>query len=310
MTQRPCITDEQLSQIAASCRAYTRQGQVASYIPELSKSDPNDLGVFLTDAAGSEYKTGDWDKCFTIQSVVKPLLLLLALIDRGEADIRARIGVESTGKPFDAIMTESLLTSEHLNPMVNIGAIELCTLIGGGTYEEKYRRLLAFVRQLTGNPDIRESRAVYLSEKGTGNKNRAFAYLLKAYNLIHDDIEDVLDFYFKACSILVTSRDLSRIGAILANGGSDSRGIRYFDARHARYVNAIMMTCGMYDGSGAFAIDVGVPAKSGVGGGIMAVVPGKMGIGIYSPSLDKKGNSIAGIQVLHRLSAELSLSIF
>ena len=152
---------------------------------------------------------------------------------------------------------------------------------------------------------------MYLSEKKTGNKNRALAYMLKAYDMLHDDVEDVLDFYFKACAIRASVVDLAKMAFVFANGGVDlATGERLFEKEHAKYVNAILITCGMYDGSGDFAIRVGVPAKSGVGGGIMAVVPGKVGIGIYSPALNHKGNSLAGIKALEMLSQKQDWSIF
>ena len=154
--------------------------------------------------------------------------------------------------------------------------------------------------------------SVYLSEKNTGNKNRALAYLLKSYGMMgREEVEDVLDCYFRACSIKVNCEDLAKIGLTLAmHGKSPYTGERIFAKEYAYYVNATLMTCGMYDGSGEFAVKVGVPAKSGVGGGIMAVVPTRMGIGIYSPALDKKGNSVAGIKALEELSKKLYLSIF
>ena len=159
--------------------------------------------------------------------------------------------------------------------------------------------------------DIEIDEAVYLSEKKWGNKNRALAYLLKSNGMLEDDVEEVLDCYFKACSISVTCKDLANIGFTLANRGKTAeKKERIIPAEHTRYVNAILTTSGMYDGSGEFALRVGVPAKSGVGGGIMAVVPTRMGIGIYSPALDAKGNSVAGIQLLERISNQLYLSIF
>ena len=162
-----------------------------------------------------------------------------------------------------------------------------------------------------GNPDLAVDEQVYRSEKATGSKNRALAYMLKAYGLIHDEVEEVLDCYFRACSIRATVTDLACIAYVFAQGGvSPQTGEPLFEKAYAQYVNAVLMTCGMYDGSGEFALTVGVPAKSGVGGGIMAVVPGRMGIGIYSPALDNKGNSIAGIKALEQLSRELELSIF
>ena len=195
--------------------------------------------------------------------------------------------------------------------MVNMGAIAMCTLLKGADYQERFLRLLELTRTLAGNPEITLDESVYLSEKRTGNKNRALAFLLKTYGMIDDDVEDVLDCYFRACSIQVNCKDLANIGYVLANRGKmPQTEERLFPSRYANYVNAILMTCGMYDGSGEFAVKVGVPAKSGVGGGIMAVVPTRMGIGIFSPGLDEKGNSLAGIKVLELLSRRMYLSIF
>lgn len=304
--------EELLEQLLEECRPFTQKGNVATYIPELAKGDRNNLGIYVLSSNGQHYQAGDWKKCFTIQSVVKPILLLLALMDNGEEYVRARVGVEATGKPFDAInVTDQTLLSDHLNPMVNMGAIAMCTLIKGENYDERFQRLLDLTRKLANNPDIQIDEAVYQSEKRTGNKNRALAFLLKTYGMIEDEVEDVLDCYFKACSISVNSKDLAHIGFVLANRGKHPQtDERLFPREYARYVNAILTTCGMYDGSGDFAVNVGVPAKSGVGGGIMAVVPTRMGIGIFSPGLDAKGNSVAGIQVLQRLSRRMYLSIF
>lgn len=304
--------EEMLEELLEACRPYTKLGKVASYIPELAKGNPNDLGIYLIQSNGRHYHAGDYMKNFTMQSVIKPILLLQALMDNGEEYVRSRIGVESTGKPFDAInVSDQTLLSEHLNPMVNMGAIAMCSLIKGENQEERFCRLLELTRQLAGNPDIRVDEAVYLSEKSTGHKNRALAYLLKSHGLLEGETEDVLDCYFRACSISVNCQDLARIGSALANRGKSLQSEqRLFPSRYATYVNAVMMTCGMYDGSGNFAVNVGVPAKSGVGGGIMAVVPTSMSIGIFSPALDSKGNSMAGIEVLRRLSRALYLSIF
>ena len=304
--------EEMLEQLLEECHPYTKQGHVATYIPELGKGDPNDLGIYVLRSDGKHYQAGDYNKRFTIQSVVKPILLLLALMDNGEEYVRSRVGVEATGKPFDAInVTDQTLLSDHLNPMVNMGAIAMCSLIKGKDYDEKFERLLALTRKLANDNEIYLDEAVYLSEKRTGNKNRALAFLLKTYGLLDDEVEDVLDCYFKACSISVTAKDLATIGFVLANRGKLPQSEeRVFSSRYAHYVNAIMMTCGMYDGSGNFAVDVGVPAKSGVGGGIMASIPTRMGVGIFSPALDAKGNSVAGIQVLKRLSKQMYLSIF
>ena len=306
------MMEEMLEQLVEECRPYTQQGSVATYIPELAKGDRNDLGVYVLRSDGRHFQAGDYKKRFTIQSVVKPILLLQALMDNGEEYVRSRVGVEATGRPFDAInVTDQTLLSDHLNPMVNMGAIAMCSLIKGKDYEERFQRLLELTRTLAGDPEIQLDENVYLSEKRTGNKNRALAFLLKTYGLLQDDVEEVLDCYFKACSISVNAKDLAHIGYVLANRGKlPQSDERIFPSRYANYVNAILMTCGMYDGSGDFAVKVGVPAKSGVGGGIMAVVPTRMGIGIFSPGLDAKGNSLAGIQVLERMSKRMYLSIF
>ena len=299
-----------LQEVLQKCRSYTQEGKLASYIPELEKVDPNKLGICLADGH-SVYTAGDFEVCFTMQSVIKPIILLLALMDKGEDEVRRLVGVESTGKPFDAFnYSDQALRREHINPMINAGAIALCTLICGDTYEEKFERLLSLVRKLSGNPDLNIDENVYLSEKRTGSKNRALAHMLQAYGLICDHVEHVLDCYFKACSVLASSVDLANIALVFANKGVLPNGERVFQKEYARYINAVLSTCGMYDGSGEFALNVGIPAKSGVGGGIMAIVPDKMGIGIYSPALDSKGNSYAGIKALELLSKELDLSIF
>ena len=304
--------EELLEELLEECGPYTAQGRLADYIPELSKGDLNDLGIYVMRSDGKHYQAGSYNKPFTIQSVIKPILLLLALMDNGTDVVRSHVGVEATGKPFDAInVTDQQLLSDHLNPMVNMGAIAMCTLVKGRDYEERFGRLLELTRQLADNPEIEVDESVYLSEKRTGNKNRALAFLLKSSGIISDDVEEVLDCYFRACSIKVTCKDLAHISYILANRGKRLQtDERLFPSQYARYVNAVLMTCGMYDGSGDFAVKVGVPAKSGVGGGIMAIVPTRMGIGIFSPGLDNKGNSLAGIKLLELFSQRMYLSIF
>ena len=304
--------EELLERLLEECLHFTTQGRVADYIPELAKANPDALGIYVIGSEGKHSWAGDCHQPFTIQSVVKPILLLQALLDNGVELVQSRVGVEATGKPFDAINAgDQSLDSGHINPMVNMGAIVMCTLIRGATYEERFQRLLELTRKLAGDESIGVDEAVYRSEKSHGSKNRALAYLLKSYGLLEDDVEEVLDCYFRACSIQVDCRALAHIGAVLSNRGRlPVSNQRIFPSALARYVNAILMTCGMYDGSGEFAMRVGVPAKSGVGGGIMAVVPTRMGIGIYSPALDSKGNSMAGSHLLERLSKELYLSIF
>jgi len=304
--------EELLERLLEECRLYTQQGRVADYIPELSKANPETLGENVIGSDGKHSCAGDCLQPFTLQSIVKPILLLQALLDNGVEAVQSRVGMEATGKPFDAInASDQALDSGHINPMVNMGAIVMCSLIHGSSYAERFQRLLELTRRLAGDGEISVDEAVYRSEKSHGSRNRALAYLLKSYGLLEGDVEEVLDCYFRACSIQVDCRSLAHIGAVLSNRGRlPVSNQRIFPSDLARYVNAILMTCGMYDGSGEFAIRVGVPAKSGVSGDIMAVVPTRMGIGIYSPALDRKGNSLAGIQLLERLSRELYLSIF
>lgn len=301
-----------LEEILDSCHKYKKEGAVATYIPELSKANPEDFSISVMTDEKTIISAGDFEKKFTMQSLVKPVILLRALMDTGMDSVRSLVGVEATGKPFDAFnYSDQALKCEHINPMINTGAIALCTLISGKDYNEKFSRLLELVRKMADNPTLEVDENVYHSEKKTGNKNRALAYMLKAYGMIDADAEEVLDCYFKACSIMVNAQDLARIAFVLAHKGVNlSTGEKICDTDYARYVNAVLMTCGMYDGSGEFAINVGVPAKSGVGGGIFGVVPGRMGIGIYSPALDKKGNSMAGIKALEILSEKLDISIF
>ena len=300
-----------LSRIVHDCAPHTARGHVATYIPELAKVDPDRLGIYISSPDGDHF-AGDCAAPFTMQSVVKPLILLLALMDSGIDTVRALVGVEATGKPFDTFnYSDQALTGALINPMINTGAIALCTLIRGRDYAERFDRLLALVRTLANNPNLEVDQAVFRSEQLTGNKNRALAYLLTAYGMISDPVNEILDCYFKACSIVVNCRDLAKIAHIFAlRGIHPVTGERLFPAEYAKYVTATMATCGMYDGSGEFALEVGFPAKSGVGGGIMGVIPRRFGIGVYAPALDKHGNSVAGVQALAQLSRELDLSIY
>ena len=304
--------DTSLNKLTEECRPVAALGHVATYIPQLAKADPNALGVCVAADGKLLGSAGDYTVRFTMQSVVKPLILLQALMDSGMDAVQTLVGMEATGKPFDAInYSDQALTGAHINPMINTGAIALCTLIHGNTYQEKFDRLLELARLLTDNPNLTIDPAVYRSEHETGNKNRALVYMLKAYGMVSDPAEEILSCYFKACSILVDCVDLANIACIFAHHGKDVKtGRQLFPKEYARYVNATLATCGMYDGSGAFALHVGFPAKSGVGGGILGVIPGRMGIGVYAPSLDKHGNSVAGVHLLAKLSSAWNLSIY
>jgi glutaminase len=293
-------------------KAFIHEGRTASYIPELSKADPNQLGISVVLADGRVLNSGDYSSSFTVQSISKVVALMLAVSDRGEEYVFTRVGMEATGDAFNSIIKlETAKPSKPLNPMINAGAIAIDSLILGKGREEKFQRLVQFFRRLCVNEALWYNESVYASESETGYRNRALAHFMKDVGVLEGEVEEVVDLYFKQCSIQVDSRDIGMLGAVLAMDGiSPLTGEVLVPKKTARLVKTFMVTCGMYDGSGEFAIRVGIPAKSGVGGGIMAVVPGNMGIGVFSPALDARGNSIGGVKALEFLSEKLELSIF
>lgn len=246
-----------------------------------------------------------------MQSVSKILSLMLSLMDNGEA-VFEKIGMEPTGDSFNSIVNLELKSlHKPFNPMINAGAIAATAMIRGKSKEEKINRILDLAKKLSDNQNIKINENVYHSERITGDRNRSLAYFMKSYNLIEGNVEDELDVYFMQCSIDVTCKDIANMGCVLANDGiSTKTGERIVSKQICRTVKTIMSTCGLYDASGEFAVHIGIPAKSGVGGGILAAVPHKMGIGVYGPALDDKGNSIAGIQILKELSEKLDLNIY
>lgn len=301
-----------LETIIENNKKYTKDGEVASYIPELAKANGDALGIYICNIDGEEEFAGDFETKFTIQSISKIISLMVAILDNGCDYVFSKVGVNATSDAFNSIVNlETKDPNKPLNPMINAGAIDTVGLIEGKNSEEVFNKIIKFTRMITNNDDITINEEVYKSEKITGNRNRALAYFMKSTGVITKDVEEVLDVYFRQCSMEVTCRDIARIGAMLANDGvMPWNGKRAIPRHVAKIIKTIMVTCGMYDGSGDFAVNVGVPAKSGVGGGILASVPGRMGIGVIGPSLDVKGNSIAGIKVLEDLSKELDLSIF
>lgn len=301
-----------LESVIENNKKYTKEGCVATYIPELAKAKEDALGISVITLDGEEYFAGDHEMKFTIQSISKVITLMLALLDNGREGVFSKVGVEPTADAFNSIINlETKDIQKPLNPMINAGAIATVSLIAGNTGEESFNRILNFTRKITGNSCIDINKEVYNSERGTGHRNRALAYFMKSMGVIEPNVEDVLDVYFKQCSIEATCKDIARIGAMLANDGVlPWSGERVVPRNIARIVKTIMVTCGLYDASGQFAVEVGIPAKSGVGGGILAAIPGRMGIGVFGPALDLKGNSSAGIKVLSELSKELDLSIF
>ncbi len=286
-----------------------RTGQVADYIPELALAEPDWFGIALVTVDGHVYQVGDARLPFTIQSVSKAITYGIALEDNGIEAVRAKVGVEPTGEAFNSINLESE-TGRPFNPMINSGAIATTGLIQGDSPDEKLSRILKTFEKLTGHPVAVDER-VYKSERDTGHRNRAIAHLLRNADILTGCPEDALDLYFRQCAIAVTARDLAAMGACLANSGINPiTGVVALDRRYVDKVLSVMSTCGMYDYSGSWVFSVGMPAKSGVGGGIMAVLPGQFGLGVFSPPLDARGNSVRGIRVCEELSADFGLHLF
>lgn len=287
-------------------------GKVATYIPELAKSNPKHLGVSIRLLSGETLEAGDVRVPFTMQSISKVLTLALALMDHGEEYVFKRVGMEPTGDPFNSIVKlETIHPNKPLNPMINAGAIAVSSMIRGNKVEEKLERVLTFIRKLCKNSEISYNERVAESESKTSDLNRALAYFMREHEVFEGDIEEILEFYFKHCAIEVHCLDLANIGAVLANNGQDvETGETLIPPKIARICKTFMVTCGMYNASGEFAIQAGFPAKSGVSGGILGTVPTKMGIGVLGPSLDDKGNSVAGVKLLESMSDRWNLSIF
>lgn len=293
-------------------RLHTSQGKVASYIPELAKASQDALGVFIADAQGKVISAGDCGIPFTMQSISKVFTLILALMDHGEEAVFFNVGKEPTGDDFDSMIKLELVEPGiPFNPLINAGAITVSSLISGENPQEKSERVLHFFRKLAANEKLDYNLAVYESETESGHLNRSLAYFLKQNGIIKDPVDDVLEVYFRHCSIEVNCADLSRMALVLAFDGVDPySGEELIPRRYVQIAKTFMITCGMYNASGEFAIDVGLPAKSGVSGGILTMVPGQYGIGLVGPSLNKRGNSIAGVHLLERLSKEFDWSLF
>ena len=285
------------------------EGAVATYIPELAKANPDAFGVCLATAEGQVFEAGDCDRAFTIQSISKPFTFGMALEELGIDEVMQHVGVEPSGDAFNSIELQNQ-SNRPFNPMVNSGAITVSALLhrvhGARTFEHVLNRFSVLAgRQLT----LDES--VYESERRTGHRNRAIAHLLLNFGIVHDEAEAALDVYFRQCSILVTCRDLAMMSATLANMGRNPvTGESAYTIAYVKDILSIMFTCGMYDYSGQWAYRVGVPAKSGVAGGVMAVVNRQLGIGTYSPRLDQYGNSRRGTEVCAEMASRLGLHVF
>ncbi|MBE4910529.1 glutaminase A [Bacillus luteolus] len=308
----PCRTSEELNELVEEAKKYTAEGKVADYIPALGRANPDDLSIALHYPDGRCISAGDIDKKFTLQSISKVISLALVLIESGPEYVFERVGMEPTGDPFNSIVKlETMGIAKPLNPMINAGALVVTHMIKGCSAQDRFEKLIQFVRELTGDQDISYCKEVAQSEYDTADLNRALCYFLKQHLIIEEDVEGLISLYTKQCAIEMNCLDLARIGEVFAMDGVDPlTGKQIMPKDVARICKTFMVTCGMYNASGEFAIKIGIPAKSGVSGGIMGSVPGKFGIGIFGPALDEKGNSIAGIKLLEILSKNYNLSMF
>ncbi|MFC9897253.1 glutaminase A [Nocardia sp. NPDC127579] len=294
-----------LEEVYAACRA-DLSGTPADYIPELAAVEPDAFGLCLATADGLIYSVGDTGTGFTIQSISKPFTYALALADNGIDGVAAHIDVEPSGEPFNEISLEPD-TQRPSNPMINSGAITAASLVHGRDAAEKFDRVRRCYSRFAGR-DLRLDQAVYESEARTGFRNRAIGYMLRSVDIIDVDPDDVVDRYFRQCSIEVTCTDLAVMAATLADNGVNPRtGERALSSALTERVLSVMTTCGMYNAAGDWVTTVGLPAKSGVGGGIIAVLPGQLGISVYSPRLDSHGNSVRGVAACRELSRRLEL---
>ena len=285
------------------------RGHVATYIPELSKANPDDFGVCLVTADGRVFEAGCCDQPFTIQSISKPFTFGLALEEFGREKVLQHVGVEPSGDAFNSIELQSG-TNRPFNPMINTGAITVTALLHAAHGNETFDHLLERFSTIAGR-QLSLDQAVYESERRTGHRNRAIAHLLLNFGVVHEEAEAALDVYFRQCAILVTCRDLAMMAATLANMGCNPvTGQHVYTIRYVKDILSIMFTSGMYDYSGQWAYRVGVPAKSGVGGGVIAAVNRQLGIGTYSPRLDAHGNSCRGTEVCVELASSLGLHVF
>ncbi|MBD1836681.1 glutaminase A [Coleofasciculus sp. FACHB-64] len=286
------------------------EGVLANYIPELAKANPDWFGICIVTVDGQVYEIGDWEQLFTLQSISKAFVYGMALEDHGRDYVVKRVGVEPTGDAFNSIIKLDESSKRPYNPMVNAGAIATTSLIKGVGPTERLNRMLDMFQRYVGH-NLFIDMSVFMSERTTGHRNRAMAHLMLNFGMIDAKIDEALDLYFQQCSLMVNCRDLAVMAATLANNGMNPiTQERAVDSRYIRDILTVMYTCGMYDFAGEWAYKVGLPAKSGVSGGLIVVVPQQMGIAIFSPPLDSHGSSVRGIKVSEELSEKFGLHLF
>jgi glutaminase len=302
---------EVVGEIAARMVKRTDRGEVATYIPELACVHPQQFGIAVADLDGNMVAAGDSDVPFSIQSISKVFTLTLALGKSGDR-LWSKVGREPSGSPFNSIVQLENERGCPRNPFINAGAIAVTdTILSGHEPREALGEILRFVRMIADDPKIAIDDKVAASEQRTGFRNRALANYMKSFGVLENPVDFALGVYFHHCAIAMTCRQLAFAGRFLANSGRDpATGCSIVQKERARRINALMLTCGHYDGSGEFAYRVGLPGKSGVGGGILVVAPGKASIAVWSPGLDKAGNSHLGRIALEELTRKMNWSIF
>lgn len=289
--------------------AKEKGGALASYIPELAQVEPDRFGLALMSTKGQLFVVGDVDVPFTIQSVSKAFSYCLALELLGRDAVQLRVGVEPSGDAFNAIEFDPA-TRRPFNPMVNAGAITVAGVLRDAYGNDAFNQVMARFSKAAGRT-LAMDENVYRSEASTGHRNRAIGHLLCATGALAEPVDAAVDLYFRLCSIQVTARDLANMAATLANlGQNPATQVEVFDLQAVRDTLSVMLSCGMYDYSGSWIYDVGIPAKSGVGGGLIGVVSRQLGIGSFAPRLDGKGNSVQGVAAFRRLADELGLHVF
>ncbi|MDX7837339.1 glutaminase B [Aeromonas caviae] len=304
------LSSELLAGILKEVRPLLGQGKVADYIPALAQVPADRLGIAVCTVEGELFTAGDAFEPFSIQSISKALSLTLALTLYQEEEIWARVGKEPSGQPFNSLVQLEFEQGIPRNPFINAGALVVSDLLETRLTAPR-QRTLELVRRLCGNPAIMADQVVARSEYQHSARNAAIAYLMKAYGNFENEVDKVLQSYFNACAIRMSCVDLARAFVYLANRGVPlGESTPLLPARTTKQVNALLATCGLYDEAGDFAYRVGMPGKSGVGGGIMALIPGELSICVWSPELNKAGNSLAGTAALELLAERLGRSIF
>jgi glutaminase len=299
---------EVLNRIHKETLGAQNRGEVASYIPELGNIDINKFGIHVRTASNEAYSVGHAGEAFSIQSISKVFTLAQASRLVGPA-ILDRVDVEPSGNPFNFLSLLELEKGIPRNPFINAGALVISDILVS-ELENPKKAFLEYVRELADDENIHYNEAVAISEKKTGFRNYAAANLLKSFGNFHNEIEEVLDFYFHQCALSMSCEQLTKAFYIFTNGGKCVRDKKFLSLSQVKRINALMLTCGFYDEAGEFAFEVGLPGKSGVGGGIVAVLPSMYTIAAWSPGLNSKGNSKLGMQALERFTTLTGLSIF